>query len=101
MPALLSTPAGTAIAVYEFEDDGGSYALRLTWEDRLRAYYVDVVDLDTGEDVARGRRLTPNGLIARLPTGGTLFGYGDRDPYAFEDLGKTLYVAIEFAGEES
>lgn len=100
MPAVLNVAASAGIQIYEFEDAGRGYAIRYTWDEALGAFYLDIRDGDTGDPLFMGRRLTPNGLIARLPSGGSLYGVGTRDPYAFDDLGVDLYVAIEFAGED-
>jgi hypothetical protein len=97
MPALLAVGSSSPIQIYEFEDAGRAYAIRYSWVERLGAYYLDILDGDTGDELFVGRRLSPGGLIARLPSGGTLSGLGVLDPYAYEALGVTLYVALTFA----
>ena len=99
MPVRFDIKAGDAFQEVEFSDAGRAYTLRVSWEDRLQAYYVDVRDADTGEGVALNRRLSPNSRIARLPSGGVLYGAGARDPYARLDLGPNLAVGIFYAEE--
>lgn len=99
MPSLLDVRASSAVQIVEFEDAGRAYRLRYSWVDRLKAYYLDVDDQETGARIAANVRLSPRAPLVELPSGGLLYGVGDRDPYAFEDLGASLYVGQLFPSE--
>ncbi len=94
MPQLLDlVAAGGANQEATIEDGGVLYDLRLLWDDRLQSWVLDV------EGVALCQRLSPGAVLLRFPSGGVLTCTGDRDPYAFEDLGVSMFIVYLTASE--
>ena len=94
MPQLIDIVAtGGANQEATIEDGGVLYDLRMIWDGRLQSWVLDV------EGVALCQRLSPGAILVRFPAGGVLTCVGDRDPYAFEDLGATLFVVYLTAAE--
>ena len=73
------------------------YQVRLTWYDRLGAWYMDLLEHD-GTPIAGGRRLSsqvsPLGLLLppEAPADGQFFVRGGGDPYERDWLGTDIQL---------
>lgn len=82
--------------------EGVQYRLRLTWFERLQAWYLDLYQLDE-TPIALGRRVTPEWapLARLLPVGkptGELYVRGP-DPYRRDELGPLVLLRYYTADE--
>jgi hypothetical protein len=69
--------------------DGEKFPCRLQWNWRAGDWRISIHDLE-GNSIATSRRISPGGVVARMPNGG-LFASGP-DPYNMEDLGDLLQL---------
>jgi len=78
--------------------------LRFTWRNRTRSWYLDIFELDDGEEtgdaIVRGRRISPQWfpLIGLRPVGlpqdPILIVDGGPDPYLRSDLGEGVRALL-------
>lgn len=72
------------------ELDQVRYLFAMRWNWRAGDWRVSIQNVNTGEWVATGRRLSPGSMVADFPNG-QLHAFGD-DPYYRSSLGNQLYV---------
>lgn len=102
MPKVLQTFPDLERHTQEVTLDGTPYQVRLTWRQRPRAWYMDLLAAD-GAPIALGRRLSPRSLplfgsaVANAPPGNLIVRGPAR--YTRQALGESLLI-IYYAADE-